>query len=273
VNLTLNLHFARTRNIGDLCSLPMSYFDLPKPVQSWHVLSPLPNLPNVNLLFGGGGIDPHPCVERAIRSIAGHRGKKVLWGGGTHLNKGSFSSASLVELFDLAGIRDWVPEYKKASWVPCASCMSKLFDKRREVKHGVVVFEHENIPLGLAGIPRMTNFWKPNRGLRHVQYPKPKDVLDYFAECVEFLGSGETVISTSYHGTYWATLLGKKVVAVPAPQRDKFLLFKYPPVLSNRQGCLSARAGARAYPEALKDCRSANEAFSRRVIDFLVGQK
>ena len=32
---------------------------------------------------------------------------------------------------------------------------------------------------------------------------------------IEFIGSGDVVVTNSYHGAYWATLLGKVVVAFP----------------------------------------------------------
>lgn len=37
-----------------------------------------------------------------------------------------------------------------------------------------------------------------------------------FNETVAFLGSSEVVLTTSYHGLYWATLLGRKVVVLEA---------------------------------------------------------
>lgn len=33
---------------------------------------------------------------------------------------------------------------------------------------------------------------------------------------VSFLGSSEVVLTTSYHGLYWATLLGRKVIVLEA---------------------------------------------------------
>lgn len=271
MRVTLNLHYAVTRNVGDLCSLPMFYFSLPKPVQPWDIKNAWPARRDVNLLFGGGGVDSSPPVERAVKAIAKHPGRRIVWGGGTHLGKGVFSSAGALASFELAGIRDWVPEYKGASWVPCASCMSGLFDRPCRIEHEVVVFEQEHLPLFLVGLPTMrTCIPKTPTGRRpDIPPPESAEVWDFFGRCVAFLSSGETVITTSYHGAYWATLLGRKVVVVPPSWSDKFRFMRHPVVLSDKAGCLAARTAARSYPQALDECRASNRIFSESVIELL----
>ena len=44
-----------------------------------------------------------------------------------------------------------------------------------------------------------------------------------------FLASGETVITSTYHGAYWGLMLGRKVIVVP--WATKFLGFRHPVTL------------------------------------------
>lgn len=71
--------------------------------------------------------------------------------------------------------------------------MSSLFDKEYRVEHDVVYYNHHQLGK-LVGEPMMNN--------EHAS----------FEEVVAFLGSGETIVTSSYHGVYWGMLLGKKVV-------------------------------------------------------------
>ena len=105
---------------------------------------------------------------------------------------------------------------------------------------------------------------------------------------LEFLGSSEVVVTSAYHGLYWATLLGRKVV-VANMFSSKFAAFPFPPALlddtdagvdasaiinangANDVGDALERAiaRARAYPHALRECRDANTRFFGRVQELL----
>jgi len=67
------------------------------------------------------------------------------------------------------------------------------------------------------------------------------------------------VVTNSYHGAYWATLLGRRVVAIP--NMSKMYRFKHAPVIGRAQDWRKLAALAVAYPEALAECRAANLAF------------
>ena len=106
---------------------------------------------------------------------------------------------------DLVGIRDYDVGLP---WVPCASCMHPEFDRPRSPKHEVVVFSHKKFRLNIKGLPTFTN----------------KEVD--FRAVLDFLGSGETILTSSFHGAYWGTLLGRKVLAFPFS--SKFFWLKAP---------------------------------------------
>jgi hypothetical protein len=77
---------------------------------------------------------------------------------------------------------------------------------------------------------------------------------------LRFLGRSEAVVTSTYHGMYWATLMGKRVVLAGAFS-SKFFTARYPPTLYS--GDLQADlAAAVRYPQALREAREANDAFA-----------
>ena len=84
---------------------------------------------------------------------------------------------------------------------------------------------------------------------------------------IEILGSSDTVITNSYHGVYWATLLGRKVVCIP--WGSKFNMFKHPPTMATERNWVEKIEKAKSYPEALEDCRKANIAFYNDVKNLI----
>ena len=85
---------------------------------------------------------------------------------------------------------------------------------------------------------------------------------------LSFLASGETIITSTYHGAYWGLMLGRKVIVVP--WATKFLGFRHPVTLCHElldlSGCLKR---VQAFPDALEECRAANTDFAERVADLL----
>ncbi|MBX9720929.1 MAG: polysaccharide pyruvyl transferase family protein [Candidatus Obscuribacterales bacterium] len=146
----------------------------------------------------------------------------------------------------LVGVRDWGTAY---DWVPCPSCLSPAFDDQPQERHKVGFYEHWEIPLQNPGEPLQKNNCE-------------------FNEAIAFLSSCETVVTNTYHGAYWATLLGKKVLVEPI--NSKLLNMKHQPrVILNRDWKANQKYAV-AYPEALADCRAANISFSRRVSGLLL---
>jgi hypothetical protein len=213
-------------NVGDRNCSPLQYFNFPDAVS----ISYRDALPKTDVLIVGGGVLPKTIPTAPIR---------VAWGVGRS-RKGYLAKidAPAHEGWDLIGSRD-----KGARpWVPCPSCMSPLFDREYETQHSRVYFDHQSYPTG--GRPSMSN-----------------DVAD-MAEAIAFIASGQTVVTSSYHGMYWATLLGRRVVVVPFG--SKFFGFPYP-VPMTRYG----QGEGIAHPDALQQCREANIAFYQQVLSFI----
>ncbi|MGF7004628.1 hypothetical protein [Aminobacter sp. BE322] len=272
-----------TNNIGDLMSCPIKYFkmfdvknsfelsskELLETIGFYGVDAVLNCLDGKFVVFGGGGLiglDRHNVHERVIDFLslfADRGGDVVVWGAGHNRIDGfrewlSGSGAnpypSAFERFRLVGLRDYPNPY---DWVPCVSCMHPVFDEKFTSRYKCVAFlhGHESDHFGeeFSNIPNMFNIKKGNRGRSEVS----------FLESINFIGSGETVVTNSYHGLYWATLLGKEVIAIQ--NSSKFLNFKY--TYSN---CENFRAwkdylgSGCTHEDALDECRRANVAFQKK---------
>lgn len=106
--------------------------------------------------------------------------------------------ARAAALCDLYFARDWMPELSRR--VPCASCMHPAFDEVLDAKP-----QHDVVRYSAA---------------RRVEVQAPSDAPHMtnedgtIEEAIAFLASGRKVITSSYHGAYWAQLLGRDVETV-----------------------------------------------------------
>jgi hypothetical protein len=196
------------------------------------------------VIFGGGAIEPllrggrHHQVEAAV---------KVAWGIGTS-RRGRTQHGPLVNDLNLVGVREYGREkgVDKAHYVPCPSCMSHLFDKsyNETMEFGFYVHGHFDMAVP-EGVPSLNNR------------------AQTLEEAIQFLASAETIVTNSFHGTYWSLLLGKKVVCVPFS--SKFYGFMCPPEYCLDGDWKLAAKSAKRYTEYLGDCRERNITFDRRV--------
>lgn len=221
---------SRTHNIGDLMCSPMDYFDYADVTR--HCIAPKAPWPNPIIppcpqadayIFGGGGIEN--MTRRAVDEDK-LEGIKIGWGlGQTLRDPVRKATETTLTDFDLVGSRDYGTA--GTEWVPCVSCMSPLFDKQYEEEHDVVYYVNIGHPPKME-VPVMTN-------------------RVGFAEAIAFLGAARVVKTDSYHGAYWASLLGKKVI-VTRPYSSKFYQMK---------------------SATLDECREANVRFDAKVRDLL----
>jgi hypothetical protein len=282
----INCHVIDQKNIGDLLSAPTNYFTFPgyKLERADIRQSEELTIRGKHIIVGGGGL----IYSRFLNNISGlisnsERGKLIAWGVG-HQAYGDYSNASTkyleyskyLDKFDLVGIRDYGSKY---NWVPCASCMHPSFDKKREIKHDFVVFSHKKFQLKIDKFPRMTNEAKS---------------ID---EVLDFLGSGDTILTSSYHGTYWGILLGRKVLAFPFS--SKFYELKHQPGIysvqkwnqskirlsvfgkliyefryKNKYSCKTdewqdALNHCNYYPDSLQESRSSNQEYYSQILELL----
>jgi hypothetical protein len=120
--------------------------------------------------------------------------------------------------------------------------MHPAFDFEYETAHKTVYFTHA-----------FKSKYQPRADDIHMK----NDMLD-FQKVIEFLASGETVVTDSYHGAYWAQLLGKKVKVVS--WSVKFDNMKHPPCFVENIYDDSAQ-GLSAPADFLRECRDLNVAF------------
>ena len=239
--MIVSSHFCRTGNTGDLESAP----DRHLPIHVGAVVpygKPIPKCDAV--IFGGGALGGGlgRVAELALARV------KIAWGVGVSRH-GAREPGPALRGLDLYGSREWGQE--GAIWAPCASCMSPLFDIGYPITHEAVLYLNadpgirERYPVSVEGLPVLAN-----------------DVR--FDEAVAFLGSGSIVVTNSYHGAFWATLLGRRVVLVN-PYSSKFYGFRHPPAITQCDDWRAAAPAAARYPEALEECRAATVAFYARV--------
>ncbi|MGM8930659.1 glycosyltransferase family protein [Salinicola halophyticus] len=207
----LGLHYRNTKNIGDRNCHALDYVTFDSDQATFRVikadvrelpaeLPPGIEAPDI-VVFGGGAIADHaPRVAQAYPEAL-----KIAWGLGYTTGKRAALPVGTHQRFrkdfDLYGVRDiGVDE----SYTPCPSCLSDLFDAEYPITHDVVVYGHAGKwPLKedarLHGYPYLDNT-DHKQGLKGV---------------IEHLASGETIVTSSYHGAFWASLLGRKVCMLP----------------------------------------------------------
>ncbi|MDA5092609.1 hypothetical protein O2N63_00710 [Aliiroseovarius sp. KMU-50] len=129
--------------------------------------------------------------------------------------------------------------------------MSPFFDAPPQPSHDVVLFTHDRKSDGLQkpdGIPS-----RGNHG----------GTLD---ETLEFLASGATIVTNSYHGVYWGMCLGRRVLCLP--YSSKFEGFLIPPVVADPANWLKDLFKAESRPDILPHARSANQVFYEMVMNL-----
>jgi len=231
---TVCAYFGQGRNVGDENCSPGRYFDLGPVVD-------IGSVPQAEVIIYGGGT----MAVEASSHARSRSGLKVAWGIG-HTERGRLGRHVDPDYsaFDLAGSRDWGVG-GKVRWVPCASCLSPLFDQEYPITREVAFYGHRLLS-PLSGPDSLNN-----------------DCMD-MAKVIAHLASAVTIVTSSYHGVYWATLLGREVVALP--YGSKFFSMRHQPTFVDEY---DGQPG-RSYPEALDECRAANRDFFNSLNDLVL---
>lgn len=238
------LHLRDTANIGDRHCSPFDYFDWPD--AEAHDLSVADVAYDVGI-YGGGKI--FGGLSKIAKPQGKTDAKRIAWGVSTVQSFPiSPKYAQSRKLFDLVGSRDYGD--KRYDFAPCVSCMSPLFDAPAEPEHDVVFYYHGgktaqqkiNIP---STIPSLSNNCAS------------------LAEALSFIASGRTVVSNSYHGVYWALLMGRRTICIPFS--GKFSAFRSAPYYSTPKRWINDLDHAVARPEMLTQCRKATHDFKTKV--------
>lgn len=246
----LGVHYRDTKNIGDRYCHPLDYVSYERSMDDSTIRCDVRHLPdNVDpdvVVIGGGAIARHCPELKSIYPNAVH----IAWGIGITRADLTQVNASTHEKFasgySLYGCRDY---RAMNSYVPCASCLHPIFDTDFDVMHDVVVYGHAGKkPLkdeaDRLGLPYMEN-----------------NDASGFEGVIRFLASGKTVVTSSYHGAYWAALLDKKVSVIPFGSKF-YSLRNLPPLVENISEGIE---NALDFPSALQEARGITHHFSTHV--------
>lgn len=248
-------NYKRTSNIGDIKSSPFNYFKLSNQQKQIDIKQQLAACGKSKVLILGGGIYGS-LKDKLCNTLTSSL--NIAWGIGI-FNEENISQ-QFRNNFQLIGIREYnhpAIDNKHIFYVPCSSCMNPAFDKKFNIKHKVVFYAHKQKTtpeqwLAFNELPVLTN-------------------EDKFSKVIKFLGEAETVITNSYHGVYWATLLGKKVLCLPF--NSKFYNFKYPPQFTSTKNWNADIHKAQTHPEYLTECRNINYAFYNKTQELILQNK
>ena len=256
----LNFTITRTRNIGDLMCPPLRWLG-PNGSKSVRDMRDLEGddtrdelevtLRGGILILGGGGMLHNFWLRRLMPVLREPRPyRAVVWGAGHNNYAMSRTYPDWMGMCDLVGVRDYRTDHR---WAPCVSCLCPDFDLLADTHapHKYVLFEHVDHPIpfkrdGDDEIPfgRNTSF-------------------ETLGGVLRFLALGQIVVTTSYHGAYWARLLGRRVVAYP--WSSKFLEMRHGDDWPLERDWHSVRTGI--LPEdnhdALRESRAATMSFWR----------
>ncbi|WP_299674591.1 hypothetical protein [uncultured Roseobacter sp.] len=245
---TVNVYHCHADNIGDRLCGPAQYF-WPDKVATADFAKTL--AAPENLILGGGQVfgQLSAYAEHYKDSLAG---ALIAWGVGVP-DKGKQTAQVLdvASRFALFGTRHYGWR-DTLTFVPCASCMSAAFDTVPEPTHEVVLYAHRRkTPEFTAeeGVPFITN---RNQSAQSV---------------IDFIASGETVVTSSYHGVYWAQLLGRKVLCIP--YNRKFSTLQHPAVTTTETSWRSMLSLAKRTEPLLDAYREINRRFAVQVAERL----
>lgn len=253
---TYEIHRKVDNNVGDYYCNPSRYFQFYNCTSGELMHNDFP-VNNQIVVVGGGGLI-HKKFQLHIQNIIDKNPKHaVLWGighnfGRKHIQKSKESVyyPNWIKQCSLVGIRDWIDGFEKY-YLPCVTCMNSAFDKTYETKHETVYFTHA---------------FKSKYQKRNTDIHMKNNVMD-FDTVVDFLGSGETVVTDSYHGAYWAQLLGKRVKVIS--WSVKFDHFKYPPYFLEGINKFDQSKGNLADSRFLEECRHLNRNFYEKFLNTI----
>ena len=245
---TVFKHSLDPNNIGDLSCCPFDYFSFENSI----VLDLDQETPECkSVIYGGGKI--FGGLAKKMGDNDRNAQHRIVWGVGTsQTNPLSPRYYFSRRAMSLIGSRDYGdPRY---DYAPCVSCMSPLFDEEHEETNDVVFYYHArktkkmrvNIP---DHIPTLGNDCSSMR------------------EAIEFIGSGRTVVSNSYHGVYWGLLLGKNVLCLPFS--GKFSGYRFAPGYASAKNWQESLTLAKGSDEMLDICRSDTLKFYEKVCDMI----
>lgn len=208
-------------NAGDFWSTPLKYYDFSKFkirqihfVDIWYFLDgklgyEFAEVKDKLVILGGGGLltTKGNFMQKTTEYLV-ENNKVIFWGVGSNtFEEPTYDILSHPNVI-LAGIRDIVYGIN-VDYLPCVSCKHPLFDKKYEINENLGIIEHSRLPTQIDGFVKITN----------------QSNID---DIVNFIGTKEVILSTTFHGVYWSQLLDKKVLYVKTGDKvnSKFINMK-----------------------------------------------
>lgn len=195
-------------------------------------------------------------IDKLSRKVTAPR---IVWGAGHNQDMSkrvkSIQYPDYLSGFDKVGIRDHRQAY---NWVPCASCMHPALEKNYAIKNDIIFFEHKK------QLIKSTDFG-------HRSIPRYVNSGNNIEQTIELLGSANIILTNSYHGAYWGTLLKKKVIVVDV-WSTKFYFFKHNPLLVGKDGMEHIDQyidQAEIFPHALQECKKVTQDYWNEVQQML----
>lgn len=198
--------------------------------------------------------DYQQFIKHYVDQLNKTKAKRFIWGAGHNgeVNKkkgNNFVYPSWLSDFDLTGVRDYK---QNLPWVPCASCMHPALQEKYTIKNDVIWFEHKKQLIKDFGDDSIPRFVNSGNNVEHT---------------IELLGSANIILTNSYHGAYWGTLLGKKVIVV-GPWSSKFYAMRHQPkMISADIPWRTVVDQVPTYSDALDECVDATEIFWNKIKD------
>jgi len=217
-------------NAGDRYAAVTDYFDFENCIinkicitNKNSIFSSIPT--NSIILIGGGGVYVNSSMMNYLSE--NFSDQVISWGCGFNYhfnwdkninyleNYNPESRCKFFNKFLLNGIRDYI---KGSYWVPCATCIHPFFNisinnTDHLKKHNFVVYGHTNYKD--AGYLKLIS---DTLGFPYLEN------IETLSDIINFLLSGDVIITNSYHGVFWGGLLNRKIICVPFS--DRFLNFK-----------------------------------------------
>lgn len=239
-------HLRNTANIGDRWCCPFDWFDWPDQSEVRDIRD-LGSEYDVGI-YGGGKIFG-ALAMKTNGVVDAPNTTHIAWGVSTVQRIPiSLRYSRSRRLCKIVGSRDF--NNLRHRWVPCASVMAPFFDQEIDPEHDVVFYFHaqktENQKINIPS-----------------QMPKRSNCEGKLQEALSFIASGETVVTNSYHGVYWALVMGRKVIAIPFSK--KFSYYRLPPRYASPRNWEKALIHGVAQPEMKELCRTQTIKFRDRV--------
>ncbi len=254
------LHLRKTTNLGDLSCCPADGFPVFDHCERLHVTEWESVESGVPLIFGGGGLFM-PGTSGIFRAAA-QRHPVAVWGAGLNFQREQFSPEvedALVyglKQCALVGVRNFSFAHKHGFvHVPCPSATSTAFNylNYEGPIHLCRAYEHYDRRFAGARIPSLTN------------------TSPSFYEAIRWIAGSRFLVTNSYHGAYWASLLGRQVILWnPQHFGNRFVDLTAPTVRNFEElfTTIGALSGFRSAP-CLDAARQENRDFCKRILAWL----